>query len=211
MLLDRIMKRRVKKQKDFKKFTLTWFLAFCALFTFSSIAGLLPYENDGEPVFAEDLDSIKEEVQNPVGEPLRITSDVIGLNTAILNPDSTDINVLNGELAKGAVRYPGSGMAGENANMFVFGHSSHLPVVNNPAYKSFNNIEKFEKGDEIDVFTRDARYTYKVRGVELVDAREALVELETGEAILTLSTCNNFGASTDRFVVEAVLDNVEKI
>lgn len=208
----RNMRERNSKIKKGKFITL-WAVSFCALFTTASILGLVP-ESENEvaneslvsEAFAEEDDADENKSQEALPEiPLRVRSNKVGLNTTVLNPDSTDIGALNNELSKGAVRYPGSGLAGGDSNMFIFGHSSHLPVVNNQAYKAFNNIENLSEGDEVIVETENHEFVYTVTSVDMVNAEEALVEFKTGKGMLTLSTCNNFGARTDRFVVEAEL------
>lgn len=197
-----------------KQFATIWFMAFCVMFTASSVLGIFPEIDDKAPItpeaFADGSDNDSEDVIE-AEVPLRIKADSIGMNTPILNPESTDIAVLDGELAKGAVRYPGSGIAGEEANMFVFGHSSQLPVVNNKAYKAFNNIEKFQKGDEIIVQSANNEYVYKVVRVKRAKAAEVSVEFKSDKPMLTLSTCNTFeNFEEDRFVVEAELVKVIK-
>jgi LPXTG-site transpeptidase (sortase) family protein len=132
----------------------------------------------------------------------RITIDEIGVDIEVKNPVSTDINVLNNYLSEGAVRYPTSGKPG-NGNLFLFGHSSSLSNVINQAYKAFNNLGELEKGDTIKVETFSGTYHYSVIDVEQRKDSEIFVPFDTGENMLTLSTCNNFGAKEDRFIVRA--------
>lgn len=190
------------------KFIAVWLMSFSVLFTMASIFGLVPQpeEKMAEDPFITEALAEAGTLEEIVPEaPLRVRADKVGLNTSVVNPESRDVAVLDQELTKGAVRYPGSGLAGEDANMFLFGHSSHLPIVNNQSYKAFNDIEDLNEGDEIVVETANYEFIYKVTSVRLASADEVLVEFETGKAMLTLSTCNNFGATTERFVVEAEL------
>jgi len=136
-------------------------------------------------------------------EPTRIIVESVGIDFEIVNPQSRDTTVLDGALMEGVVHYPGSGSLEENTNMFLFGHSSHLPEVRNPAFQAFNNLEKASVGDIIRVQSEGAEYHYEVTTISLTEANEALVSLSEGERRLTLSTCNSFGAKTERFVVEA--------
>lgn len=139
-----------------------------------------------------------------VGEaPTRVVIPEIGVDTLISNPTSFDIPTLDNELLKGAVRYPGSALLGENAPVFLFGHQSYLPVVRNPAFKAFNGLQKLEAGDAILVHSDTGVYEYRVRSVSLVDAKNALIPLEDGERRLVLSTCNSFGSPGERYVVSA--------
>jgi len=56
----------------------------------------------------------------------------------VLNPQSRDIKVLDEALNSGAVHYPGTGSLTEDANVFIFGHSSFLPNVIN---KNASNVQ----------------------------------------------------------------------
>ena len=136
--------------------------------------------------------------------PMKIEIKTIGSLAEIANPTTLDIVALDKELLKGAVRYPTSAKLGEIGNVVLFGHSSYLPVVGNQAYKTFNGIQKLVAGDVITVYSSDTAYTYRVKGVakEIADNNSA-IPLSVAGKMLTLVTCNSFGAKLDRFVVTA--------
>jgi len=142
-------------------------------------------------------------------DPLRIQISTVGIDFDVVNPQSRDVSILDKALLGGVVHYPGSGALEDNTNMFLFGHSSHLQNVQNPAFQAFNNLEKVRIGDIVQVYSGEKEYLYRVRSVSLVDANTALVELKEGTKTLTLSTCNNFGDLAERFVVEA--DFIEEV
>lgn len=143
-------------------------------------------------------------VQNfPIENPVRIVAPSVGIDTPIENPSSTNVEVLDSALLKGAARYPASALLGENARMYIFGHQSYLPIVHNQAFKAFNGIQKLQAGDEIIISSATAEYHYRVRSVQHVSATDAQIELGSGERTLTLSTCDSFGSKTDRYVVTA--------
>lgn len=135
--------------------------------------------------------------------PSKIEIPSIGIAVAIENPTATSISALDKALLKGAVRYPTSAKLGEEGNVVLFGHSSYLPVVGNPAYKTFNGIQKLKAGDSITVFSLTRAYTYRVRSMVKVSANDGAISLAPDGKVLTLSTCDSFGAKTDRFVVTA--------
>lgn len=137
--------------------------------------------------------------------PTQIVIESIGVHTPIVSPATSDVAVLDRALQIGAVHYPNSGTLGENANMLIFGHSSHLPVVRNSAYKAFNEINTLNKGDEITVRSESHEYIYKVMDVSLLKADDARVYFESDTPMLTLATCDNFGSEEDRWVVTARL------
>ena len=135
--------------------------------------------------------------------PASIAIPAIKLSATIANPTTTNVEALDSLLLKGAVRYPTSAKLGETGNIVLFGHSSYLPIVNNQAYKTFNGIQKLVVGDTIIVTSSDTLYTYRVRTVSKESIYNAGIPLVVTGQILTLSTCDSFGAKTDRFVVVA--------
>ncbi len=137
------------------------------------------------------------------GLPTKIEILNINLSATIANPTTTSIEALDKELLSGAVRYPTSAKLGEIGNVVLFGHSSYLPVVGNQAYKTFNGIQKLTVGDVITVYSPSMAYTYRVRSVAKENASVAGIPLSVTGKVLTLATCNSFGAKEDRFIVTA--------
>jgi LPXTG-site transpeptidase (sortase) family protein len=135
--------------------------------------------------------------------PTRVVAKDIDLDVAVLNTPTADIESLDADLLKGAVRYPTSAKLGEQGTVLLFGHSSYLPIVHNQNYKAFNNIQKLKEGQIISVYSGGAEYRYRVSGVRLANAEEDVVELRSNGQYLTLVTCNSFAAKTARYVVEA--------
>jgi LPXTG-site transpeptidase (sortase) family protein len=143
--------------------------------------------------------------------PVRITVPLIDLDASIVSPESTNIEILDRALLAGAVHYPDSAVLGENGNMLLFGHSSYLPVVKNKAYQAFNDLNKLEPGASIQVHSDTHVHTYTVKQVRLVRAGDAQVAFDSDAPMLTLATCNNFGAKQDRWVVTAEWTGKEAI
>ena len=134
--------------------------------------------------------------------PDKIIIPKVGVESLIENPNTVDVATLDNALTKGAVHYPGSGSL-EQGNMFIFGHSTNWKVVQNQAYRTFNGIEKLNTGDEIEIYSGEETYIYKVNSIILVDQNDALVEFDNSKRTLTISTCNTFGEKQERWVVEA--------
>jgi len=134
--------------------------------------------------------------------PTHITIPVIGVDATIANPVSTNADVLDNDLTHGAVHYPGSGLLADG-NVYIFGHSTNWPVVQNQAYKTFNKFSDLKAGDLIEVTGTSHVYSYKVVSVVMEDADEAWVDLSDTKPMLTLSTCNTFGEKQQRYVVTA--------
>lgn len=135
--------------------------------------------------------------------PVAIEIPTIGLSVKVSNPNSTDVGKLDAALLTGAVRYPTSGTLGVKGNVVIFAHSSYLPVVKNPAFKAFDDIQKLAPGERITVYSGTRAYTYAVTRVEKVKADDAAIPLTVDGSKLTLSTCDSFGTKSDRFVVTA--------
>jgi len=170
--------------------------------------GLLPElpKASAEPVVVLSASSDASVPATPVvriEEPVKIVASTIGLAATIANPTTTNIEALDEELLKGAVRYPTGAMLGEEGNVVLFAHSSYLPVVGNQAYKTFNGIQKLVVGDVIEVSSENTTYVYRVRSVVKASADDAGINLAVTGRVLTLATCNSFGTKSDRFVVTA--------
>jgi LPXTG-site transpeptidase (sortase) family protein len=142
--------------------------------------------------------------------PQRVIISKINVDTAVSNPNTTDNTILNDYLLRGAVRYPGSGTLAQG-NMFIFGHSTGLRVVNNQAFKAFNHLKDLNIDDEIKIQSATKEYIYKVISVTLTDSDKGLVDLSSKKNMLTLSTCNVFGEKQERFVVEAIFVRTQSL
>lgn len=186
-------------------FTLVYFVTLSALASF----GLAPWGSTfsaGNVRSGEEVEAVEE------GElPLGIEIPSIGLKANVSNPDTTDIATLDAELTRGAVRYPNSGIPGEEGNVLIFGHSSYLPVVHNQAYKAFNGIQDLEEGAPIFVVGQTKVYVYAVESVQSANTSTGEIPLAIEGAKLTLATCDTFGAKSDRFIVTAKLVRVEEL
>ncbi|XKT75470.1 MAG: sortase [Patescibacteria group bacterium UBA2103] len=158
--------------------------------TIASAAAAFPVVTDVEEVVVPE-------------KPLRVSIPSLDIDVRVNNPYKSDIKTLDAALYDGVVRYPGSGMLGENGNVVIFGHSSYLPVVKNEYFKAFNGVQKLSTGDVIEVYGLDTVYRYEVASVYEADATDTRIALSKDSKKLTLSTCNSFGDLNDRYVVEA--------
>ncbi|MEI6553268.1 MAG: sortase [bacterium] len=137
--------------------------------------------------------------------PVRVVISKIGLDSKILNPDSTDVNFLDNELTKDPVRYPGSGTL-SSGNIFVFGHSTGFKIVQNPAYKVFNQVKTLVVGDQITVYSLTGKaHIYTVVSAKDAKKEDTWIDFSADKPSITLSTCDRLSQIGDRFVVKAVL------
>ncbi len=185
-------------------FSLTFIIIFTLVFIILAAMDALPdptagwqREHGGSPVANTDT---------LVETPVRIVIDAISLDATVSNPITTDADVLDAALLKGAVRYPTSALLGINGTVLLFGHSSYLPVVRNLAYKTFDDIQKLKRGDEVSVYSTTKEYRYRVTGVRTAnvnDPSQSTLLLPSDARHLTLVTCDSFKTKSDRFVVTA--------
>lgn len=187
-----------------KQFALSFIAVFLLSFLFLSALGAVPQTPSGDEGLSQVMTSGSSYAESQY--PSAIAAASIGLREEVQNPQSTDIAVLDAALLRGAVRYPGSALLGEDGNVLIFGHSSYLPIVSNSAYKAFNDIQKLRTGDIVDVAGTTSTFRYRVTDVRIAKATDAseVIDLSRGQGKrLTLVTCDSFGTKSDRFVVEA--------
>jgi LPXTG-site transpeptidase (sortase) family protein len=179
------------------------FGVFGLTFLILDSVGFVPKPLDLENVITDSqLPKNSEILTGDLTKPDRIVIKKIGVDAKVLQPNSVNVATLDEALKSGAVYYPGSGSV-EQGNIFIFGHSTNWPVVQNQAYKTFNGLDKLASGDLITLSAGDKNFSYKVTSVELADSNNVLVKFDNSGQTLTLSTCNTFGEKQERWVVVA--------
>lgn len=176
-------------------------LVFFVSVSFLATLDLLPERKVTTSLTATRMET--SQVATPPELPKKIEIARINLDVDIANPTATDVATLDEALNDGAVRYPVSAKLGSDGNVILFGHSSYLPVVNNPAFKAFNEIQKLNTTDRIVVTGETRTYVYQVESVQSADAGTDGIPLSVSGKMLTLATCDSFGTKSDRFVVTA--------
>ncbi|MES2622870.1 MAG: sortase [Patescibacteria group bacterium] len=141
-------------------------------------------------------------VAGKVEAPLSLEVPTLGIKTVIESPETTNVDTLDSALSRSAVYYQGSGTPG-SGNMLIFGHSTGFKIVRNQAYKVFNNLKLAKVGAYIYVKTASGTHTYKVRGVKHVSKYDTWINFQSNTSMLTLATCDSFGKSSDRWILEA--------
>lgn len=184
---------------------LTFVGFFLLTYAFLAMVDSLPEAIPKTPVVEEVTQTQTPIVTEQTEMPVRITVKKIDLDVTIVNPVSTDIEVLDTALLKGAVRYPTSAQLGQEGTVLLFGHSSYLPIVNNKNFKAFDGIQNLVAGDSVSVYSAGMEYRYSVTGMRKAKAEEDSVELPATGKHLALVTCNSFATKSDRFIVTADL------
>lgn len=173
--------------------------------------GFVPYYVDGSEsarhrVALSSIPQLGETATSQGVVPTRIVAPSIGLDSIVQNPSTKEPDALDILLSAGPVRYPDSALLGGGGTMFIFAHSSHLPIVHNKMFQVFNRINELSVGDTITLSGDGREDVYRVTVVRKTDASEEMIDIATsGPGRLVLSTCDNFGAKTSRYVVEAEL------
>ncbi len=188
---------------------------FTVTYTVLLLVGFVPKQFENTENIFQAVPIVKNDpvINDPVPNtdsnliPQKVEIPKIGVSSTIQIPSSIDVATLDYELSKGAVYYPGSGTL-QYGNMFLFGHSTNWAVVNNQAYKTFNNLDKLVIGDEIIVTSNGQKYLYTVTTVRHAAEDDVLVEFNKGDRMLTISTCDSFGKKQDRWVVEAQFEKI---
>ncbi len=138
--------------------------------------------------------------------PVKIVIAEAGVSSSVSNPTTTDMSVLEADLLNGAVRYPTTSLLGEKGTMLIFGHSSYLPKIHNPAYRTFDGVQNLVPGTIIHVYSATTDYQYAVRSVVVMDAADASansIPLPRDKQYLVIDTCDTFASKSDRFVLTA--------
>jgi LPXTG-site transpeptidase (sortase) family protein len=185
-------------------FAVTFIFFFGLTYVFLGLVDALPNPPDSASTQAPaETDKPETVAQGTQELPVRVVVRDAGIDSKVVNPTSTDLDALNAAVDEAAMRWPTSGLLGTDGTVALFGHSSHLPIVHNQVYKTFNGIENLKKGAVISVYSGTAEYRYGVTGVRLASATEDVVELPSDGKHLVLVTCDNFGSHSDRYVVTA--------
>lgn len=137
--------------------------------------------------------------------PQTLLIPALSRTVTVLNPASNAVAAMDAALLKGVIRHPDSATFGEEGTMFILGHSSYLPTVHNRNFQALNGIQNLKWGDVITVNSKNTAYTYKVEKSFKVKASGFTVPVAGKGKTLTLVTCNSFGSTEDRYVVEATL------
>ena len=160
----------------------------------------LPQLSLSEAGQAEDLPLVVSGV-----EPEQIVIPEIDLDLPVQNIESRDVAVLDEHLKDGPVRYVDSARLGEEGNVLIFAHTSHLPVVKNQMYKAFNRVPELGPGDAIRISGGGREYLYNVVSVEQMDIEDptSTISLAKEGKRLTLVTCDTLTGKSARYILEA--------
>jgi LPXTG-site transpeptidase (sortase) family protein len=132
----------------------------------------------------------------------------IGLVTSLVIGQSTDVSVLEQDLDKGVVYYPGSVLPGQSGNMVVLGHSAPPGWPHIKHDWVFSDISNLNPGDQIIMYFNHRQYTYTVKQKSIIKKGDeiSLDGLNPKDNILTIVSCWPPGKNYQRIAVQAVLE-----
>lgn len=111
---------------------------------------------------------------------------------------------LNDALNQGVLIYPGSGLPGQNREVFLTGHSSVFPWTKTSYGQVFTRLDKLEPGDIVSLVYEHRQYDYRVREKQILPPEQVKISNDN-QPILTLMTCWPIGTALKRLVVRADL------
>jgi len=134
--------------------------------------------------------------------PWADTHPLARLRVARLGIDEIVLSGASGRtLAFGPALSPGGARPGEVGNTVVSGHRD----------THFRFLADLQPGDLIEMDAADGQYVYRVDSAEVVDARSAMLIVDTPDARLTLVTCYPFDGVVPgrsfRYLVHARLEH----
>lgn len=132
---------------------------------------------------------------------------IINVSTPVVLGESTNNTILQANLDKGAVYYPGSVTPGTNGQIVILGHSAppNWPLIKHDYI--FSDIGKLKLEDKIFLNFNDKQYTYKVIDRKIIEQGQdsGLGQLAKNHNILTLISCWPPGKNLQRIAVSAIL------
>lgn len=125
-------------------------------------------------------------------------------SNVIANVDTSDKDEYLDALKKGVAHAKGTYFPGQNANIFLFSHSTDSPL-NFARYNAiFYLLKKLEEGDKIIIFFADKKYDYEVTEKFIAEPEDVSWLTSGGEGEkLILMTCDPPGTTWHRLLVIA--------
>lgn len=163
----------------------------------------------------------------PLGSTVRLISPVNTVFGLVIPKINANARVFQGVeindsfslpplLNKGVAQKKGSAYPGERGVVFLVAHGDYK-FYNLPNYnQAFYLANKLRKGDLIEVFYRDARYTYKVKESMVIDSKEVPGYIKTltsqgDRRLLVLQTVNSWDlVSNPLFIVAEYVPKTER-
>lgn len=127
-----------------------------------------------------------------------------------INITEAVVSTVDTDLTKHLVNFQGTSIPAQNGNAVIFGHSTLPQLFNAKDYKTiFANAYKLKNGDNIYVFVKGVKYSYKIFKIIVIDPSDtSALEQDYDNSYLTLVTCTPPGTIWKRLVVKARLERI---
>jgi len=133
------------------------------------------------------------QAQTPLGDALgRIRMPTLGKSFVVVAGDDP------AELRKGPGAYPDTPLPGLGGTTAIAGHRTTYLAP-------FRNIDKLDRGDEIELEMPYGTFTYRVQGTQIVEPSYVAVVRPVGYERLVLTACHPLYSAAERIVVSARL------
>ena len=159
---------------------------------------------------AELLQLKQIEILKPEDPEFSIVIPKVGANSRVIaNVNPANQTAYSEALKQGVAHAASTKLPGEGGHIFLFAHSTDY-WWNVGTYNAvFYLLYKLEKGDEVDIFYKRHRYSYKVIGSEIIKPNQVeYLTRKSNKEFLTLQTCWPPGTTLERLVVFAVPSSV---
>lgn len=155
---------------------------------------------------AELLQMKQIEILKPTDPEFSIVIPKVGANVKVIaNVNPADQKAYSEALKYGVAHASNTKLPGEGGHVFLFAHSTDY-WWNVGTYNAvFYLLYKLEKGDEVDIFYKRHRFTYRVIGTEIVKPSQVeYLTRKSNKEFLTLQTCWPPGTTLERLMVFAI-------
>lgn len=127
-----------------------------------------------------------------------------------INIEEAVVSTVDTDLTKHLVNFQGTSIPSQNGNAVIFGHSTLPQLFNAKDYKTiFANAYKLKSGDNIYVFVKGVKYSYKIFKIVVIDPSDtSALEQDYDDSYLTLVTCTPPGTIWKRLIVKARLEKI---
>jgi len=114
-------------------------------------------------------------------------------------------------LKKAVAHAKNSSFPNKPGNVYLFAHSSLMPWEQTKYGPIFFLLPKLEPGDDIYLFYKNKKYHYQVTNRQIVTADKTdFLYTKTNNHLLTLQTCYPPGSNTQRFIIQAIIQDTSK-
>lgn len=174
-------------------------------------------DGDGYSDGKEVRDGYDPTAKGEVRSTYHIIIDKINIDAPIVLSKDASEEVLQKDLERGVIHYPGQALPGQEGNSYIAGHSSNYSWSPGNFNSIFQDLNDVVQGDEITIVEslangREVRHRYLVDLTQEVAADDSRIFENTSSALLTLTTCWPLGTADRRIMVKAsLLDNKDKI